>query len=101
MYSASGGSRPGHRVSGTQSKVPNLNENGQKSLFFFWLRTQSTFCLESRSATASSQANYIHGLPKYVDQFTIEISHNTDVKKLKHHTGLSQAEKLQPDSACD
>ena len=31
MYS--GGSRPGHRVSGTRSKVPNLNENGQKSFF--------------------------------------------------------------------
>ena len=29
-----GGSSPGHRVSGTQSKVPNLNENGQKSHFF-------------------------------------------------------------------
>ena len=57
----------------------------------------------SRSATASSQANYIHGLPKYVDQFTIAISHNTDVTKLKHHTGLSQAEKLHPEteSACD
>ena len=26
----SGGSRPGHKVSGTQSKFPNLNENGQK-----------------------------------------------------------------------
>ena len=43
----------------------------------------------------------MHGLPKYVDQFTIPISHNTDVTKLKHHTGLSQAEKLQPESACD
>ena len=27
-----------------------------------------------------------------MDQFTIAISHNTDVTKLKHHTGLSQAE---------
>ena len=32
------------------------------------------------------------GSPEYVDQFTIAISHNTDVTKLKHHTGLSQAE---------
>ena len=40
-----------------------------------------------------SQANYIHGLPEYVDQFTIAISHNTDVTKLKHHTRLSQAKK--------
>ena len=56
----------------------------------------------SRSTTACSQANYyIHGLPKYVDQFTIAISNNTDVTELKHHTGLSQAEKLQPESACD
>ena len=29
----SGGSRPGHKVSGTWSKFPNLNENGQKSHF--------------------------------------------------------------------
>ena len=29
----SGGSRLGHKVSGTQSKFPNLNENGQKSHF--------------------------------------------------------------------
>ena len=29
----SGGSRPGHRVSGTQSKFPNLNENGQNLIF--------------------------------------------------------------------
>ena len=48
-----------------------------------------------------SQANYIHGLPEYVDQFTIAISHNTDVTKLKHHAGLSQAEKSQTKSACD
>ena len=31
--SISGGSRPGHKVSGTRSKFPNLNENGQKSHF--------------------------------------------------------------------
>ena len=41
------------------------------------------------------------GLPEYVDQFTIAISHNTDITKLKHHTGLSQAEKSQTKSACD
>ena len=29
----SGGSRPGHRVSATRSKVPNLKENVQKSHF--------------------------------------------------------------------
>ena len=29
----SGGSRQGHRVSETQSKFPELNENGQKSHF--------------------------------------------------------------------
>ena len=28
-----GGSRPGHKVSGTRSKLPNLNENGQKPHF--------------------------------------------------------------------
>ena len=48
-----------------------------------------------------SQANYIHGLPEYVDQFTTAISRNTDVTKLKHHTGLSQAKKSQTKSACD
>ena len=30
---SSGGSRLGHRVSGTWSKFPNLNENGQNSHF--------------------------------------------------------------------
>ena len=30
----SDGSRPGHRASGTRSKFPNLNENGQKFHFF-------------------------------------------------------------------
>ena len=29
----SGRSRPGHKVPGTQSKSPNLNENGQKPHF--------------------------------------------------------------------
>ena len=33
MISLSGRSRPGHKVSGTRSKFPNLNENGQKSHF--------------------------------------------------------------------
>ena len=46
-YKISSGSRPGHKVSGTRSKFPNLNENGQK--FFvrlFRLATRSTFCLD-------------------------------------------------------
>ena len=30
---SSGGSRLGHKIPGTLSKFPNLNENGQKSLF--------------------------------------------------------------------
>ena len=34
LKTTSGGSRPGHRVSGTRSKFPNLNENGQKYHFF-------------------------------------------------------------------
>ena len=29
----SGGSRRGHKVSGTRSKLPNLNENGQERHF--------------------------------------------------------------------
>ena len=33
VVSASSGSRPGHKVSGTRSKFPNLNENEQKSHF--------------------------------------------------------------------
>ena len=72
-------------------------EPGQK--FQIWMKMDKNliFCkvflapnpvnILSRSATASRQANYTHGLPKYVDQFTIAISHNTDVTKLKHHTG--------------
>ena len=99
MYSS--GSRPGHRVSGTWSKVPNLNENGQNLIFCKVFLAPNPVTILSRSATACSQANYIRGLPKYVDQFTISISHNKDVTKLEHHTGLSQAEKLQPESACD
>ena len=34
VVSAGSRSRPGHNVSGTRSKFPNLHENGQKSLFF-------------------------------------------------------------------
>ena len=60
--------------------------------------TSNTSCIMHGTC---SQAYYIHGLPEYVDQFTIAISHNTDVTKLKHHTGLSQAEKSQTKSACD
>ena len=60
--------------------------------------TSNTSCIVHGTC---SQANYIHGLPEYVDQFTIAISHITDVTKLKHHTGLSQAEKSQTKSSCD
>ena len=50
----SGGSRPGHKVSGTQSKFPNLNENGQKSHFFCEVfLTQNLVNILSRSATNS------------------------------------------------
>ena len=41
----SGGSRLGHRASGTQSKSPNLNENGQNP-HFSRLRTQSKLSLD-------------------------------------------------------
>ena len=51
--------------------------------------TSNTSCIVHGTC---SQANYIHGLLEYVDQFTIAISHNTDVTKLKHHTGISQEE---------
>ena len=60
--------------------------------------TSNTSCIVQGTC---SQANYIHGLPEYVDQFTIAISRNTDVTKLKHHTGLSQAEKSKTKSSCD
>ena len=48
----SGGSRPGHKVSETRSKFPNLNENGQKCHFFvrFFLK-QNPVRILSRSAT--------------------------------------------------
>ena len=32
-YLLSGGSRPSYKVSGTWSKFPNLNENGQNLIF--------------------------------------------------------------------
>ena len=35
MITSSGRSRPGHKVSGTWPKFPNLNENGQKSDFHY------------------------------------------------------------------
>ena len=60
--------------------------------------TSNTSCIVHGTC---SQANYVHGSPEYVDQFTIAVSRNTDVTKLKHHTGLSQAEKLQTKSAYD
>ena len=86
MYS--GGSRPGHRVSGTRSKVPNLNENGEKSHFL-----QGFSGSEPSLDVVRLIITYMT-YPNTVDQFTIAISNNTDVTKLKHHTGLSQA-------ACD
>ena len=43
IISHSGGSRLGHRASGTRSKPPNLNENGQKP-HFSRLRSRSKFC---------------------------------------------------------
>ena len=49
----SGGSRPGHKVSGLRSKFPNLNENGQKSHFCEVFLTQNPANILSRSATAS------------------------------------------------
>ena len=33
LNNSNGRSRPGHKVSGTQSKLPNLNENGQNPRF--------------------------------------------------------------------
>ena len=47
----SGGSRLGHKVSGAQSKFPNLNENGQKSHFCEVFLTQNLVIILSRSAT--------------------------------------------------
>ena len=43
IISHSGGSRLGHRASGTRSKPPNLNENGQKP-HSPRLRSRSKFC---------------------------------------------------------
>ena len=43
IISHSGGSRLGHRASGTRSKPPNLNENGQKPHSPL-LRSRSKFC---------------------------------------------------------
>ena len=52
LTTISGGPRPGHKVSGIQSKVPNLNENGQKSHFFCEVfLTQNPVSILSRSAT--------------------------------------------------
>ena len=50
-HSISSGSRPGHRVSGTRSKFPNLNENGQNLIFCEVFLTQNTANIFSRSAT--------------------------------------------------
>ena len=48
-----GGSRPGHKVSGTRSKFPNLNENGQNLIFREVFQTQNPVKALSRSATAT------------------------------------------------
>ena len=47
----SGGSRLGHKVSGTRSKFPNLNGNGQNSHFCKVFLTQNPVNILSRSAT--------------------------------------------------
>ena len=49
--SDSAGSRPGHKVSVTRSKFPNLNENRQKSHFSLGFWTQNPVKILSRSAT--------------------------------------------------
>ena len=64
IISVSGGSRPG-QVSGTWSKFPNLNENGQKSHFslgFFDSEPSQNFvyirhCLSSSSSRSSSRSS--------------------------------------------
>ena len=54
VVSASSGSRPGHKVSGTRSKFPTLNENGQKSHFFCEVfQTRNPVKILSRSAIVS------------------------------------------------
>ena len=48
-----GGSRPGHKVSGTWSKFPNLNKNGQNCVIFREVfLNQNLVKILSRSATA-------------------------------------------------
>ena len=69
VVSASSGSRPGHKVSGTRSKFLNLNENGQKSHFllrFFRLGTRSTFCLDP----PSSAMERVRSKNVYTNSFT-------------------------------
>ena len=53
VASASSGSRPDHKVSGTRSKFPNLNENGQKSHFCEVFQTRNPVNILSRSAIVS------------------------------------------------
>ena len=54
VVSASSGSRPGHKVSGTRLKFPNLNENGQKSHSFCEVfQTRNPVNILSRSAIVS------------------------------------------------
>ena len=53
VVSASSGSRPGHKVSGTRSKFPNLNENGQNLIFCEVFQTRNPVNILSRSAIVS------------------------------------------------
>ena len=48
----SGGSRPGHKVSGTRSKFPNLHEMDKNLIFCEVSLTQNPVNILSRSATA-------------------------------------------------
>ena len=55
VVSGNRGSRPDHKVSGTRSKFPNLNENGQKSHFFCEVfQTRNPVNILSRSAIGHS-----------------------------------------------
>ena len=62
IISHSGGSRLGHRASGTRSKPPNLNENGRKP-HFSRLRSRSKFCPNpplSRNETLNFSCLYFY-----------------------------------------
>ena len=65
FLSKKSGSRPGHKVSGTRSKFPNLNENGQKSHFLRGFLTQNPVNILSRSAT-DRQGKYMKPGHKFI-----------------------------------